>query len=443
MLIAALETERLGAYFLPSLGPAPRWCHFLDNITEEMEEAPAAQGMYDDYKFVTREELERLSLVGLIGTSSLKPYMHGFFIDERLHAKAVSLSQPFAYEQWRKEQHEKKREARTAGRIAPVAKPKVKVNADLADELRGPIKGRRGKGEDAGAAAAASNLLDDSRFASLFTDPAFAIDKESAEFSAVHPHAQEQAAARQRRALARGLEDSEDEDGGPRDGRTGGSAESEEEGEGTSDEESDEESEGRGSDGEGSDGELEQMKAQAAKRGRDGRAKPAVNPPPPQRQRQQHARNGSGDASGGAARGGSGSGGGGKMIGLPRDILRGSAGAVSSSVLPATATFGARLASVPDGDSATIGPSVSGRAVGNRELRFTATAPPPEPETGGKGGKGKGKGKGGKGKGKGSMGRGGGFSGGDRDERRGMERGMLGPGKGKGKGGKGKGKGRR
>ena len=103
MLFAGLETERLGAYFIPSLGPAPRWCHFLDSLTEEMEEQAASDGMYDDYKFVTREQLEKLRLTSLLGTSTLRPYMHGFFIDARLHAKATSLSQPFAYEQWRKE----------------------------------------------------------------------------------------------------------------------------------------------------------------------------------------------------------------------------------------------------------------------------------------------------------------------------------------------------
>ena len=32
----------------------------------------------------------------------------GFFIDARLHSKAVALSQPFAYEQWRKEKIEEK-----------------------------------------------------------------------------------------------------------------------------------------------------------------------------------------------------------------------------------------------------------------------------------------------------------------------------------------------
>lgn len=37
---------------MPSLGPAPRWCHFLEGLTEEMEErAPA---VYDDYRFVTK-----------------------------------------------------------------------------------------------------------------------------------------------------------------------------------------------------------------------------------------------------------------------------------------------------------------------------------------------------------------------------------------------------
>ena len=62
MMFAALETERLGAYFLPSLGPAPRWCHFLDGMTEEMEEAPASHSMYDDYKVRTapRAESRRL-----------------------------------------------------------------------------------------------------------------------------------------------------------------------------------------------------------------------------------------------------------------------------------------------------------------------------------------------------------------------------------------------
>uniref|UniRef100_A0A7S3F079 Nucleolar protein 10 n=1 Tax=Haptolina ericina TaxID=156174 RepID=A0A7S3F079_9EUKA len=123
MIFLALETERLGAYFTPSLGPAPRWCHFLDNLTEEMEVAAEAS-VYDDYTFVTREELESLQMETLVGTTMLRPYMHGFFIDARLHSKAVALSQPFAYEQWRKEKIEEKVASKASGRIAPVKRAK-------------------------------------------------------------------------------------------------------------------------------------------------------------------------------------------------------------------------------------------------------------------------------------------------------------------------------
>ncbi|KAJ7342224.1 hypothetical protein JRQ81_009686, partial [Phrynocephalus forsythii] len=41
------------------LGPAPKWCSFLDNLTEELEENPETT-VYDDYKFVTRKDLENL-----------------------------------------------------------------------------------------------------------------------------------------------------------------------------------------------------------------------------------------------------------------------------------------------------------------------------------------------------------------------------------------------
>ena len=34
---------------MPSLGPAPRWCSFLEGLTEELEES-AAPVLYDDYR---------------------------------------------------------------------------------------------------------------------------------------------------------------------------------------------------------------------------------------------------------------------------------------------------------------------------------------------------------------------------------------------------------
>ena len=59
------------SYFYANLGPAPRWCAFLDNITEEIEESSVST-VYDDYKFVTKDELTDLGLDHLIGTSLLR-----------------------------------------------------------------------------------------------------------------------------------------------------------------------------------------------------------------------------------------------------------------------------------------------------------------------------------------------------------------------------------
>lgn len=44
------DNPKIGAYFIPSLGPAPRWCSFLEGLTEELEEC--APTVYDDYRWV-------------------------------------------------------------------------------------------------------------------------------------------------------------------------------------------------------------------------------------------------------------------------------------------------------------------------------------------------------------------------------------------------------
>jgi ribosome biogenesis protein ENP2 len=47
--MTANEHKNMNAYFIPELGPAPKWCHFLDTIAEELEESEQTV-MYDDYK---------------------------------------------------------------------------------------------------------------------------------------------------------------------------------------------------------------------------------------------------------------------------------------------------------------------------------------------------------------------------------------------------------
>ena len=83
--------------------------------------------MYDDYRFVTKAELDRLGLNHLIGTSLMRAYMHGYFVDNRLWHKARSLAEPFAYDTYRQQRVQQKVEEERKSRIGLVKKlPKVR-----------------------------------------------------------------------------------------------------------------------------------------------------------------------------------------------------------------------------------------------------------------------------------------------------------------------------
>lgn len=50
---------------------------------------------------MTAQQLEDVGLSHLIGTNILRAYMHGYFIDVRLYNKAKTLTQPFAYDNYK------------------------------------------------------------------------------------------------------------------------------------------------------------------------------------------------------------------------------------------------------------------------------------------------------------------------------------------------------
>lgn len=56
------DAPRIEAYFIPSLGPAPRWASFLEGLTEELEER--APTLYDDYRSVFRTGTSRACTQG-------------------------------------------------------------------------------------------------------------------------------------------------------------------------------------------------------------------------------------------------------------------------------------------------------------------------------------------------------------------------------------------
>lgn len=77
MFFMANEGIPMHTYYIPNLGPAPSWCSFLDNVTEELEEKPN-DSIYSNYRFITRDEVTKLNLTHLIGSKVLRSYMHGF-----------------------------------------------------------------------------------------------------------------------------------------------------------------------------------------------------------------------------------------------------------------------------------------------------------------------------------------------------------------------------
>ncbi|XP_046961647.1 nucleolar protein 10 [Vanessa cardui] len=172
----AVEDQKMQIYYIPSLGPAPRWCAFLDNLTEEMESS-ASQTVYDDYKFITKQELESLGLDHLLGTNLLRAYMHGYFVDVRLYKRAKSIADPFAFEEYKKRKIREKIEQERPSRIK-VEDNLPKVNRDLASRLMD---------SDTRKNKQSANLLKDDRFKALFENPDFEVDKGADEYRLLNP----------------------------------------------------------------------------------------------------------------------------------------------------------------------------------------------------------------------------------------------------------------
>ena len=102
LLLVPQEARRIGTYFIPALGVAPKWCSFIENMTEELEEKQT-ETIYNEYKFLTREEVDAISAANLIGTKFLQSYMNGFIMKAKLYNKMKDQSQPFDYQAYKEE----------------------------------------------------------------------------------------------------------------------------------------------------------------------------------------------------------------------------------------------------------------------------------------------------------------------------------------------------
>ena len=216
MILTANEGRQQHSFLIPQLGPAPKWCSFLDNLVEEMAEDPndpnaytsqKAGDVYDNYKFLTMQQLQSLNLAHLVGTTSLlRPYMHGYFVAQRLYEEARLIADPFVWEEERNKRVKDKIDTERESRIRGNKKVTAKVNRKLAEKImertereeRRQAKrlleknGADDMVEDATAAAGveekpSGSLLADPRFSKLFQDEDFAIDERSREFQSLNP----------------------------------------------------------------------------------------------------------------------------------------------------------------------------------------------------------------------------------------------------------------
>ncbi|XP_004514900.1 uncharacterized protein [Cicer arietinum] len=195
LILLALDCSQIPSYFIPSLGPAPKWCSSLENFTEELEMGGQTT-IYDHYKFLTKEELDRLNLTHLIGTNVLRAYMHGFFIHYALYKKAKALADPFEFEAYFEQNKREKLEAERASRIT-IKRKLPKVNRDLAARLlkdEDVENEKRDAAEDEETKKASNKKkglsmqdLQDERFKAIFTNEDFEIKESSEEYLALHP----------------------------------------------------------------------------------------------------------------------------------------------------------------------------------------------------------------------------------------------------------------
>ncbi|XP_058779910.1 uncharacterized protein LOC131653671 [Vicia villosa] len=195
LILLALDCSQIPSYFLPSLGPAPKWCSSLENFTEELEMSGSTT-IYDNYQFLTKEELDRLNLTHLIGTNVLRACMHGYFINYALYKKAKTLADPFEFEAYYEQHKRDKLEAERASRITIKRKlPKVNrtlaarllETEDIENEKRDDVEENETKKLSKKKKGLSMQDLEDDRFKDIFTNKEFEINENSEEYLALHP----------------------------------------------------------------------------------------------------------------------------------------------------------------------------------------------------------------------------------------------------------------
>ena len=173
----------LGTHFIPTLGPAPKWCSFIENLTEELEEKQT-ETIYNEYKFLSREELDKIKASDMIGTKYLESYMHGFIMKAKLYNKLKDKAQPFDYAVYREEQIQNKLNKDLLKDKIFSKIQKAKVNQKLIEKTK--IDSEKGFSS---SGKAKPTVLEDDRFKDMFQDEDFEKDETNEDYLLRNPSA--------------------------------------------------------------------------------------------------------------------------------------------------------------------------------------------------------------------------------------------------------------
>ncbi|KAF6747177.1 WD repeat-containing protein [Ephemerocybe angulata] len=165
LFFTANEGIQMSTYYIPQLGPAPRWASFLENITEEMEDS-TTRSAYEDYKFVARDELSALGLDHLVGTPLSSRTCTVTSSLSKLYETARLIANPYAYAEHREKLVREKMDKMAETRIRAKKDAGVKVNKALAekilqDEAKAALREERRKKKKAAQAAKGEEEADD------------------------------------------------------------------------------------------------------------------------------------------------------------------------------------------------------------------------------------------------------------------------------------------
>jgi ribosome biogenesis protein ENP2 len=160
LLLYANDAPKIGALFIPALGPAPRFCQFLEHITEEFEEKTNVN-VFEDQRFVTYEELVALNARHLIGSRQLKTHLNGFLVPSKIYESLRQQTDLVDYREYRADKVKQALEEKVRDAIY-VKQNQIKINDKLSVRLQGDSK-------------RSEKILSDPRFAKLWSNKDFEV----------------------------------------------------------------------------------------------------------------------------------------------------------------------------------------------------------------------------------------------------------------------------